>query len=163
MMMLLMFAMLHPVHETVAEVEWNGETKKLEVALRLDVLDEQWLNRKYSHGEPRSKWALDYLSKCFRVADQPKNDESDSTAYRWIGVDSEGSHVWWYFEIEPLSGESPEWIDVRILQDREDNYTHRILILNHTPPRSLDLSAQRPMARIDEAKHDRISSPSTVR
>ena len=48
---ILFSALLHPVHETVAEVEWNADTNRIEVALRLDALDEQWLAKKIASGD----------------------------------------------------------------------------------------------------------------
>ncbi|MCG8649232.1 MAG: hypothetical protein MI861_05335, partial [Pirellulales bacterium] len=105
---LLTTILLHPVHETVAEVEWNQQSKRLEVALRLDVLDEQWLARKYGPRKDVASWALKYLRGRFRVGDrqaaevnpdQPA-DKPDPARYHWVGRDQQGSHVWWYFEIE---------------------------------------------------------------
>ena len=47
--MLLFIAafILHPVHETIAEIEWNNETQRLEVAVRLDAIDDQWIRREF--------------------------------------------------------------------------------------------------------------------
>lgn len=159
MFVLLIAALLHPVHETVSEIEWNAETSRLEVALRLDVLDEQWLRKKLGGKEPVSQWAIGYLQQNFRVTERPKGKKPDSTTYRWVGRKEEGSHVWWYFEIEPPDKQRPTWIDQRVLLEREENYTNRILILDQTPRRSLDLNAQRPKANLDEAADDTDSTP----
>ena len=159
MFILLISALLHPVHETVAEIEWNTETGRLEVALRIDVLDQQWLQKKLGRQEKVSQWAIRYLRQNFRITDRPKNNEPDKTSYRWIGRKEEGSHVWWYFEIEPPDKKRPTWIDQRVMLEREENYTNRILILDQTPRRSLDLNAQRPKANLDEAEDDTDSTP----
>ncbi len=163
MFVLLFAALLHPVHETVAEIEWNNDTNRLEVALRLDVLDEQWLNKRLGRQEKVSQWAIRYLRQNFRITERPKNNEPDNTTYRWIGRKEEGSHVWWYFEIEPPNKQRPTWIDQRVMLEREENYTNRILILDQTPRRSLDLNAQRPKANLDEAEDDTESTPSADR
>jgi hypothetical protein len=153
--------LLHPVHETVSEIEWNGETKRLEVALRLDALDEQWLQKRVGGDKDGvSKWAIKYLRDRFRVADRPKEHQRDSAQYHWIGRDKEGSHVWWYFEIEPADKKRPNWIDQRILREREDNYIHQILILDQVPRRSLTLTIERPKARFDQAEDEPESRPS---
>lgn len=163
-MLTLLFAamLLHPVHETVSEVEWNAETKRLEVALRLDALDEQWL-RKQVRGDRDnvSKWATNYLREKFRVADRPKDRQRDGSRYHWIGRDEEGSHVWWYFEIEPTDQRRPAWIDQRILYEREENYIHQILILDQVPRRSLTLTIERPKANFDQAKDEPESKQAT--
>ncbi|QDT06498.1 hypothetical protein K227x_49080 [Rubripirellula lacrimiformis] len=140
--LLWMMLVMHPVHETVAEVEWNPQTKRLEVALRLDVDDERWIADKMAaraeaDGIPwdRSKtstWAMAYLQPRFRAAPLPASGKSDSTRYHWIGHDQDGAHVWWYFEIEPADGKPVQWIDQRLLFDREPDFLHRILVLNQT-------------------------------
>ena len=62
-------ALLHPVHETVSELEWNAKTGRLEVALRLDALDEQWL-REQTDGRASdvAGWVLPYLRQKFRIS-----------------------------------------------------------------------------------------------
>lgn len=149
MLIPLVFSMLlHPVHETTSEVEWNAESRRIEVALRLDVLDEQWLRRQSSGKAGQSDWIVRYLRQKYRIAELPKRGEEDSTRYHWIGREVEGSHVWWYFEIEPIDGTRPEWIDVRVLQNRETNYTHQILLLGQKPHRSMTLSMDRPRKQL---------------
>ena len=163
MFLLMIAALLHPVHETVSEIEWNAENSRLEVAMRLDVLDEQWLRKKLGGQERDSQWALRYLRQNFRVTDRSQDKTPDKTTYRWVGRKEEGSHVWWYFEIEPPDKKRPTWIDQRVMLERKENYTNRILILDQTPRRSLDLNAQRPKANLDEAEDDTDSTPLTDR
>ena len=153
--LLLASLLLHPVHETVAEIEWNPQSKRLEVALRLDVLDEQWLRKRNRRGESDGmKWASRYLRQHFRIAALPKEAQRDSTDYHWVGREEEGSHVWWFFEIEPGDQKRPEWIEQRMLLEREENYTHQILILDQVPRRSLTLTIQRTKANLDQAVHE---------
>lgn len=160
---LLFAALIHPVHETVAEVEWNPKTERLEVALRLDALDEQWL-RKRADGDAEdvAAWALPYLRDRFRISERPKKNEQDRTAYRWIGRQAEGSHVWWFFEIGPEDKQRPSWIDVRLLLERERNYTNRILILDQAPRRSLTLTIEKPKANLNQPADAKptVKSPS---
>jgi len=44
-MLLLTLLLFHPVHETIAEVEWNGKTGRIEVSIRLDAIDDQWIQK----------------------------------------------------------------------------------------------------------------------
>jgi hypothetical protein len=158
---LIAAVLLHPVHETVAEIEWNGESKRLEVALRMDVLDEQWLRQRGGRRQDVSKWAIGYLRQRFRVADLPKQERRDPTTYHWIGRDKEGSHVWWYFEIEPANQKRPTWIDQRVLFERDQDYANRILILDQVPRRSLTLTIQGPRADLEQATNEPITVEST--
>jgi len=142
--LLLIAALLHPVHETLSEVEWNGESNRLEVALRIDQLDEQWLKKRYGRRSGEQKWEIEYVSRHVRIAPVPKKGTADTTKYHWIGRQVSGAHVWWYFEIETEEGKPPDWIEHRVLFDRQSNYTNRVLILNENPKRSLSLTARRP-------------------
>jgi hypothetical protein len=172
---LLTAAMLHPVHETVSEVEWNEKTNRLEVALRLDELDEQWLRKRADAVGNDSKWAIKYLRRNFRITEAKTGDDlkgaaattdapttsdagtanpTGSATYHWIGREEKGPFVWWYFEIEPVDHQRPRWIDVRLLWERNENYVNRILVLGHKPPRAIALTIQRPKAPFDNAAHE---------
>lgn len=165
----LVLAMLvHPVHETVTEVQWNPQTHRMEVAVRLDVEDEQWIKSKVSGGDETPIWAIRYLKKRLRVTDPPKSKAppgskaaEDSATYHWIGRDRDGAHVWWYFEIQPNDGKQPEWIDCRLLFDREPDFLHRLLVLDHTPPRAMNLTATRSKVRLDAASETVTPSKTT--
>lgn len=73
--MLLFIAafILHPVHETIAEIEWNNESQRLEVAVRLDAIDDQWIRREFK--KPESK-----QSEFNRTVTQPTDNATNSTA-----------------------------------------------------------------------------------
>jgi len=155
MLTLLMTAvLLHPVHETQSEVEWNPETARLEIAVRLDILDEQWLAKRLAGTEkvgvadrdPATKdrvlpaWSHDYLRRRCRLTPASKKGQPDSATYHWIGRKPDGSHVWWFFEIEPRDGRQPEWIEITLLREHPESYTHRVLVLGLDPKPSLTLT-----------------------
>ncbi|TWU49707.1 DUF6702 family protein [Rubripirellula reticaptiva] len=155
---LILALLVHPVHETVTEVQWNPQTRRMEVAVRLDIEDEQWIKTKVGGGDQTPIWAIRYLQKRVRITNPPEPKSSpeskvakDSATYHWIGRDRDGAHVWWYFEIQPTDGKRPEWIDCRLLFDREPDFLHRLLLLNHTPPRAMNLTATRSRVRLDAA------------
>jgi hypothetical protein len=177
---LLTAAMLHPVHETVSEVEWNEKSHRLEVALRLDALDEEWLRMQAGDPADVSKWTIAYLRRKFRITDAhpgvttadapiadggppaknvPQARDDSSATYHWIGSEDRGSFVWWYFEIEPVDHQRPQWIDVRLLWERNENYVNRILVLGQQPRRAFTLTTQRPKAPFgDAAREQPLSS-----
>ncbi|MEM8670787.1 MAG: DUF6702 family protein [Planctomycetota bacterium] len=131
--LLLTALLVHPSHESFSEVEWNAETGRLEVALRFDSLDEQWLRRQRKNQTLTSDWPLKYVQSNYRMAELPDKGKPDSTQYRWVGREEDGPHVWWYFEIEPADGQPPQWLDVRVLFEREKNYTHQFVRLDLKP------------------------------
>ncbi len=165
LLLLLNAVLLHPVHETVSEIEWNSKTKRLEVAIRLDALDEQWLTMKHGGDQKIEIWATRYLRRHFRVTDHPKttSKQRPTSQYHWVGRDDKKSFVWWYFEIEPADGVRPRWIDQRILFDHNENHLNRILILGHLPRRSFTLTIRRPKASLDQADEKQASPPNTHR
>ena len=151
---LLFLLLVHPVHETFSEIEWNPKTKRLEVALRLDVLDEQWIKRQSSNVEPERNWQLNYLINKFRVTNPAERGQPATSIYHWVGRQEKGAHAWWYFEIEPADGNMPQWIQQRMLEKRESDYTHRIMVLAGSAKRSINLSTRKNKARLDQAKDD---------
>ena len=157
-MILLFVLMMHPVHETVTELEWNVDSRRVEVAIRLDPLDEQWLAKTSGGTVGQSDWAIKYLAKHFQVDEQKQfvsermeNSKVDKPrhSYRWIGRKSEGAHVWWYFEIEPRNRKRPIWIRQDMLFERDDRYANRVVVLGTSPRRAITLTATKPIERLD--------------
>ena len=153
----LFLLLMHPVHATVAEIQWNPTTRRMEVALGLDALDAQWLSKQAVAAKRGKSWRLAYLRQKFRITDTVGAGQSETSSYHWIGREQKGARVWWFFEIEPVDARKPQWIQQRILNDREPNYTHRILILGESGKRSLNLSSQKNRARFDQAQDDGTS------
>jgi hypothetical protein len=151
---LLCLMLVHPVHETVSEIQWNPKTHRMEVALRLDILDEQWLQKQTSQPKLDKAWRVNYLKKKFRVTQPVGAGQARTSTYHWIGREQKGAHVWWFFEIEPADTNKPQWIQQSMLEEREPNYTHRILILGEPGKRSLNLTTRKNKARLDQAKDD---------
>lgn len=152
-MSLLALAMLllHPVHETVAEIQWNPDSGRMEVAMRLHALDRQWLEKRYRRDRTEQQWAVEYLRQRFRVTPRPPQGEPDATKYHWLGRQRDGAHVWWFFEIEPPENQRPQQIEHQVLFDREPNYTHRVLVLEGQERRSIELTHQRPKQPLSDA------------
>ena len=140
--------LMHPVHETVCEIEWNAESRRVEVALRIDVLDEQWMARSIqADGGDDDDWQGEYLrSKLFFDPQVGQDERAKSEAaepgpaasepvklsgrpIRWVGRKLDGGHVWWFFEVVCNDGRPPTSIQTRLLFDRQRDYQHRIVVL----------------------------------
>lgn len=143
---LLLTALLHPVHETVSEVEWNPQTHRLEVAVRLHVLDEQWIRRQADREADLKDVATAYVKKHFRVGADAAATETNVTkdTYHWIGREEDGSHVWWYIEIEPVEHTEPRFLRVTMLFEHENSYVNRIVVLSRLPKLAQTLTIARP-------------------
>ncbi|MFG0288012.1 MAG: DUF6702 family protein [Rhodopirellula sp. JB044] len=116
--------LLHPSAESLAEVQWNASTQKVEVALRLRIADEQRLLQSVSSQSATAILAdeaaleraglsvirrrigfgkLNDLQTNSNVQEKP-NGADVAKRYQWIGRRSEGGHAWWFFEIATPSG-----------------------------------------------------------
>ncbi|KAA5547235.1 hypothetical protein FYK55_02210 [Roseiconus nitratireducens] len=147
--------LMHPVHETVCEMEWDPQRGRVEIALRLDRLDEQWIEHRYrtagADKETEQDWHVPLLEKQFLLDPVSEGDSKKQLSgrpYRWIGRKEDGAHVWWFFETAKQTDEAPKSIQTRLLFDRHSDYTHRIQILNKLPggaaPKAVVLTEQRP-------------------
>lgn len=164
MQLLIAATVLHPSHQTLAEVEWNVDTGRMEVALMFDVLDEQWIERHHRGGDG---WRLRYLSRHFRFSADRRGAGEVVTAdqdragaggmgrggdrYRWVGRKQDGGHVWWFFEVALRGGDRPRSVTSRVLFDRDDRYVHRVVVLGSKPRRVLELTPDRPSGDLEEA------------
>ncbi|WP_372894742.1 DUF6702 family protein [Stieleria sp.] len=133
--------LMHPVHETVCEIEWNAESRRVEVALRIDVLDEQWMARSIQ-ADADEDWQGEYLrSKLFFDPQVGQGERAESEAakpeavklsgrpIRWVGRKLDGGHAWWFFEVVCQDGKPPTSFQTRLLFDRQRDYQHRIVVL----------------------------------
>lgn len=152
----LLFLLLHPNHETVMEAEYQRDTKRMEIALRLDVLSEQQLRRDVKRNPgavevpPKSitdrDWIPVYVSRHVAFSSSPTpnteklqermRSKSHLKRYRWVGRQEEGAHVWWYFEIESPDGEPKSMLNTLML-DMQPDCQNRVLLIGAKPKRTL--------------------------
>ncbi|MEO1529620.1 MAG: DUF6702 family protein [Planctomycetota bacterium] len=157
---LLTALLLHPVHETLSELEWNPKSERVEVALRLSLEDEDWIVR--HHGplpagkEKRGDWYRDLLAAQMVFDPVLKTEDSPPRGrpIHWLGRKEEGAHVWWFFEVGGKKT-PPKTLDMSLLFDRDTNYRHRVILLGNKSTgdakkhRALELSVAKPRAQLD--------------
>lgn len=116
---LLCTMLLHPAQESLAELQFNEKSQRVEVALRLSTTDEQQLLQSVSKSSARDASrnpndlehaALTVLRKRLRFGTKDGLTAADlsaesADAYGWIGRQSEGAHVWWYFTYAGTPGQ----------------------------------------------------------
>lgn len=110
----VLLLIMHPVRETLAEIQHNPDTNRLEIALRLAIEDERVLLRRHVKTrvvdrEQTRRAALEVLSEQLRIGTRefieqerlsPGQRAELSARYHWVGRETEGAHVWWFFELE---------------------------------------------------------------
>ncbi len=161
---LLMIVLMHPVHETVTEVQWNPESRRYEVSMRLHILDQDWIEKRANKEPLIENWAVDYLSKKFVIRSESEPSEiagiesssvKKATATQkliWVGSREEGSHVWWFFEVEPSSAKLPHRLEQRLFFERNEGFSHRVLWIGELSKTAFTLTIERPAVVLKESK-----------
>ena len=122
----------HPYHTTLAEADWNGETNRLEIALRLLPEDfERALSARDRGSKPPADdpGALDdrivaWLSQDFRVIP----NDGEPAPIEWVGKEISIEYVWLYFEIPLPGGLDGVTFEHRLLLDLEPEQVNTLLL-----------------------------------
>lgn len=93
----------HPFHTTFAEIEWNAEIQRFEVAMQLPGLQiDQELSRIHKRRINTETTAdaetllEDYITNRFEITDEFHSE----CRIHWVGIEVELRDVWAYFEVE---------------------------------------------------------------
>lgn len=95
----------HSAHTSVTEVEWNKESQRFEVAMKLQIADLQDAisarqgKRVRVDGNGFANAALNYLAENFSATFA----EGQKCRLRWVGLELELHDAWLYFEAEPVN------------------------------------------------------------
>lgn len=147
------FVAAHPRHESIAEAEWNRETGKLEVALRLRPEDiESALTRVLRRSKrvnldstPDVDEHLQaYLGARFTLhsADSKKRQE-----FVWIGKEVDLRYAWVYFELTMPAAPEQAVLSSTVLMDLLPDQVNTVLIKDGRRQSSLQFSRLKPRQR----------------
>ena len=106
---------LHPANVSLSELATSEDGTRWEVGLRLSLDDAHWIDGgQWAGSSPpppndRVERRTEYLRKRYRI---------DDARYHWVGSETDGGHVWWFFEIEPVSKPDGRLLTVTMLADR---------------------------------------------
>lgn len=155
---------MHPSQETFAEMQFNAETGRVEVSLRLASLDEQaWIRSVANQPDPEVAVLVQTLRwGSERELTEWKSDKvataSLRSRYHWIGRQDEGAHVWWYFEYEPHDGKPPTNVRCRFFDQPNREAVmhshshgpamHRFNVVQSKMVRSVTTTAEAPVGVI---------------
>ncbi|MFK7822251.1 MAG: DUF6702 family protein [Planctomycetaceae bacterium] len=111
----------HPFHSSMAEMEYNAETNRIEVALKLYAVDSEVALTRLG-GKPcnldnepnRDRLLQTYLASRFRIVEDkettPKRSSENKgkplprakgkSAFNYVGSEVSGAHLWVYFELQ---------------------------------------------------------------
>lgn len=95
-------ALAHPRHASIADAEWNAETGRLEVALRVNAVDLEQALRRISQrpvdldtSAGLDRLMQDYLARSFVV----KDSSGKRAGLIWVGYEADLKEAWLYFEV----------------------------------------------------------------
>ena len=136
-------AMAHPFHVSIAEAEFNAQTGKLEVALRVHPHDlELALERRAGHTvdldetEQVDQLITSYLQEVFVL----RPDAGTSLRLAWVGKEVGVKFAWLFFEF-PLPEISGAWtVENRIFHQRLEDQVNTITFKQQRGERSLSFT-----------------------
>lgn len=128
-------AAAHPFHVSVAEAEWNAETRRLEVALRLAPEDlEAALSQRsdtkvrLEDSEQVDAMIVDYLNAHFSLRKTNEEEEPRPLALKWIGKEVSTKSAWLYFEIDAPDGVAGLELRNDLLVDHEETQINTVVL-----------------------------------
>ncbi len=150
----------HPFHTSVAEVDWNKETGRWEISLRVHAGDMELALTK-QHGRKiniesaeAEKLVQAYLATRFQFLPQAEAEKLKAAAssvivkteaetkeaakadeqFRWLGQEFEGNWMWLYFELAPTESKEQTVLFSQLLTEINDDQIN-IVSVRHTGKR----------------------------
>ena len=105
---------VHPSHSSITEIEWNADSERFEVPMKLSIADLEdaisvKLNRRFSleTDKDASSHAQAYLKERFAIT----RSEDHVCLLHWVGMELELHDAWFYFEAESRPSETPRAVE----------------------------------------------------
>lgn len=125
-------AAAHPFHVSIAEGEWNAETKCLEVALRVSPEDLETALTKQAKEKVRleetenvDEQITAYLNAHFRLRESA---DEDPLKLKWTGKEITTKAAWLYFEIEAPNGVEGLELTNKLLVEEEETQINTVVL-----------------------------------
>lgn len=136
----------HPFHVSIAEAEWNQETAKLEVALRLKPMDLEQAVRQVSGERIRLEDSKRcdplierYLRERIRIDVQGK-----PAPLTWVGKEVSVKEAWVYFEIKLPDGPEGLRFTNQLLFDVQKDQVNTVNLRWKSHRKSLRFTREKP-------------------
>lgn len=169
---LLLSALLHPFHVSVAEAQWNSEGSRLKVALRLHprdldaALSETTGLRVVLEKESDEKakellvaYLRDRIFLSASAADASLGEPEDLAARRgrfhWVGLEQELRYVWVYFELQRPATSEAVWLTNRVIFEAEPTQINTLQLLRTDPPVAVRTTRSSDTERLPAAANPR--------
>lgn len=164
-----MAMLLHPGHSTRVEVQFNPQTRMIELAMRIDHGDlEAALTKRYDRSiaveqltdEQAAQWVAPYLQQTLRLNHQ----KIPKASFRWLGWERKRLSTWVYAELavdqflasqtdqQDVAPQDPAeatiTLSILTLLDVEPDLNHVVAVIQDDQRRSTVTSKQKPTVAI---------------
>ncbi len=138
----------HPFHTTTAEMEWNRDSGRWEVSLKMQGFDAQRAFQSQNQASPSLDRAnketikqvfSKYLSTRFKL----ENARKESSEFHWIGMEEQGASLWFYFELTPPQDTTDLKLFQTVLHEFETDQVNTVTVRSDRP-RSINLTRKSP-------------------
>lgn len=150
----------HPFHISIAELEFNSKTGRIEVSLKMHASDlERALQTQLRRRVNVEKEKLDaeiskYLSEHFRIIKVLEKDASEDaeikslSSIKMAGTEMETSWIWLFFEMEvdKEARQSKMQLENTVLLDLIDKQINMVSVRYSKKRKSLKMTAKSPRA-----------------
>lgn len=146
--LMIAIALLHPFHTTSAEMEWNAESGKWEVSLKMQSFDVQRALQSQSEtpvsldrltDEDWKREMSKYLAPRFKL----ENAAKQPSKLEWVGFEERGASLWFYFELTPPKDIQGLRLIQSVLHEFETDQVNTVTFRGKVP-RSVMLTRKRP-------------------
>jgi len=146
--------LLHPGHSTRVEVQYNADSRTIELAMRIDHADlEAALGKRLGRGiaietltdDQAAQWIAPYLRETLRIGGK-KIAES---RFHWVGWERKRISSWVYVELTPEDTQSIAIpLSILTLYETEPELNHVVAIRGGKSNESVVLSKREPIVTI---------------
>ena len=142
----------HPFHVSLAEIDWNDESRKLEVAMQVHAVDLEAALGRFRKQRLRLEDAAaegaarDYTFKAFQVGAR-----NSVAVLKWVGWEVDDRTAWLYFEV-PLSDFPDEMVLTNRMLFHVPGQVNTVVVRSGAQRGSLTLTAEEPMGVIRLSK-----------
>jgi len=153
--------LLHPGHSTRVELQWNLQSERIELAIRIDHADlEAALRKRLGRAvrveeltdEQAQQWIAPYLRETLRIDHGKLAPEQ----FSWIGWERKRASSWLYAELSPAEPPAAELsLKILTLLEVEPELNHVVTLRRGHGQTSHVLSKEKPVVVLSTKPLDR--------
>ncbi|WP_417734450.1 DUF6702 family protein [Rosistilla oblonga] len=146
---LLLSMLMHPFHVSLAEGEWNPQSERFEIAIRLEPRDFQLALSKHAGKridlETTDRDQLQAAIMAYVKAKFVAVDGQDRPAqWHWVGMENETKYVWVYLELQPNAASRELRISHRMLHEVAPTQVNTLLLVGADEKQTLRFTKAQP-------------------